>query len=330
MKKMITFHVALLLSTVLLGQDFFKKPFIINSQEVSDNSLVDQNKTNYQDFPVIYTPPSDDYIYIDFVGSGDIQKSLTDGAGLNGNTGMGVILERYNGTGKIIQSLELESTINIATTADTIVALTNNASVVNKRDFGSYLLNPISRNQSLYLNSNIYFGYPQNTWISSVTSVISGVNFRLISSNNVWNYNGSSYNLGALLFRAGIFHEFIPDNFRVVGEGEANVGRSIYSIFLGLNYSSRRMFGDLTFEENATVRNEVLGAQQLGYRGVELNFGFRLNNLRAEFQMPVLKTKDKQVLGLTDTQFLFSIKFVGGFTLKLEDAAKKTQNTGND
>lgn len=267
-------------------------------------------------------PPTTDLVYIDFVGSGDIQKSISQGDDINANTGIGVIFERFADFDKLVQSFELEATLNIASTADSINSKFEEDRFINRRDFGTYALNPISARQSLYLNSNLYFGYPPNVnskFLSFLTkNLVSGINLRLITSNNVWTYKDSISNLGVIAFRGGIFHEFIPDNYRIE-QGSENFGRSRYSIFLGLNYSYRGIIGDITADKNKVLRDKILGSEQKKFGGFEINFGFRLNNLRAEFQMPILKKDEYSIDGLTNTQFLFSIKFVGGFSLKLNN-----------
>ncbi|MBL7750703.1 MAG: hypothetical protein JNN29_04935 [Chitinophagaceae bacterium] len=267
-------------------------------------------------------PPTEKKLFVDFVGSGDIQKSLSEGKDINANTGLGIIFERFNGVidgqdfilDKILQSYEIEATINIATTADTINSAVQNSILQNRRSYGSYVLNPVSAKQSLYINSNFYFGYPSsNPGFAKLAHYISGLNFRIISSNSVWQYDTTSTNLGVLALRAGIFHEFFPDNYRLTKEG-----RSRYSLFLGLNYTFRGIFGDISAAKNDDLRLKILGSSQTKFSGLEANFGFRLNNIRAEFQMPVLSNKAASIEGLTNSQFLFSIRFVGGFALKLE------------
>lgn len=162
----------------------------------------------------------------------------------------------------------------------------------------------------MYINSNIYFGnYDENKW----AKWISGVNFRMISSNSTWKYKERTSNLGAIAVRVGIFHEFFPDNYRINKEG-----RSRYSLFAGANYSYRGIWGDIVSDKNIDLRNDILGSKDKNFHGIEFNFGFKINNIRAEFQMPIFN-KVQSIEGLTDTQFLFSIKFIGGFSLKLDD-----------
>lgn len=291
--------------------------------------------------------------YLDFVGSGDIQQSISSGAKLNANTGIGIVFERFSdttmvtrwkektvwknkkrtkeiysiqvpkGMERFIQSFDLESTINIASTADTLRSNIQNFNFTNKRDFGTYVLNPISARQSLYLNGNVYFGYPidtatgKETCIGKITHYISGLNFRVIASNNVWHYDSNSVNLGVIAARMGIFYEFVPDDYRLTEKF-----KSRYSIFFGINYCYRGIIGDINSKDKMHIKNEIIGSDRRGFHGMEFNFGFRLNNLRAEFQMPtIFKGKENvSIEGLTNTQFMFSIKFIGGFSLKLKES----------
>jgi hypothetical protein len=310
---------------------------------------------------LVTSRPTSDQLFIDFVGKGDIQKSISEGSDLEANTGVGIIFERHRKVESWFQGFELETTINIATTADTIESSFSGTSLQNRRDYGTYVLNPISTKQAFYANALLYFGYPskalakakkaardeldkevkevlekdkannasdrelnaamaaytaanedQLSTFGKIASVISGANIRIITSNSVWKFKDTAVHLGVLALRIGVFHEFLPDNIRFNDDG-----RTEYSLFAGIHYTYRGIFGDLANTNNIGVKNQILGTTQKSYKGLEINFGFRLKNIRAEFQMPFLKGKDAPVDGLTDTQFLFSIKFIGGFGLKL-------------
>lgn len=278
-------------------------------------------------------------VFLDFVGNGDIQKSLSEGKEINANTGLGIVFERFNGFSRGVQSMEFEAYINIFSTADTLKALYSNNQITNQRIFGNYILNPVSARQSVYLNTNIYFGYPNSQDEEDVRSlksgdfkrwgklafVISGINARFIASNNIWAINDdTAVNLGGRYLRIGIFHEIIPDNYRV-----NEFGRSRYSCFVGINYTNRGLYGDLSSSGNESLRKRLLGSDRTSYSGIEFNLGFRLNNIRAEFQMPILPEGKSPIKGLTNTQFLFSIKFVGGFGLKLHEAPSAPPNQSN-
>lgn len=256
-----------------------------------------------------------DTVFIDFVGTGDIQKSISNGTDFNANTGLGIVFERYRQSDKslgfwekLIQNLELEALINIATTLDTIKSEINGGVVANRRNFGTYILNPVSSKQSVCVKSNIYF----NSDAGKFFKFINGLNLGFLSSNAVWKHKDTVTNIGALAMTINVFYEFIPDNYRL------SRYRSKYSLLLGAGYTYRGIYGDITSSNNIKLRENILGSRQRVFHGLELLFGFRLNNIRAEFYTPMLKKQKGygSIDGLTNTQFVFSIKFIGGFPLK--------------
>jgi hypothetical protein len=287
--------------------------------------------------PPIRGKATDFPVYIDIVGAGDIQQTVSSGAEANASTGAGIIFERYFGDKQTInstrmdslfQSLEMELVINLASTADTLIAnFDEEGEFLNRRDFGNFLLYPVSKKQSMYFNSNIYFGYPKG-FVGHITRWINGVNIRILTSNNTWNYDNRTIEMGALSFRAGIFHDFVPDDDRLDDEG-----RAIFSFFAGANFSYRAILGDITSSRNEEFRETVLGTRQTDFRGIELNAGFRLHNIRIEVQAPIFRSMNS-VPGLTDTQFLFTIKFIGGFPIKIrsnkEDQSTVSSTSGNN
>ncbi|GGB65149.1 hypothetical protein GCM10007424_01320 [Flavobacterium suaedae] len=260
--------------------------------------------------------PTEYPVFVDVVGAGDLQQSVSSGSDTKASTGAGIIFERYfgtideangEGTKNFIQTLEVELVINIASTSDSIIAQFNEAGkFTNRRDFGNFILYPIGKKQSMYFNSNLYFG----NYDDFFSKVISGINVRILTSNNSWKYQESIIDMGVLSFRAGIFHEFIPDNYRL------HNGRAKYSIFLGANYSYRGIIGDISSDGNREFRQNVLGSDETNFSGLEFNLGFRLANLRFELQIPSFRNKNS-ISGLTDTQFLYSVRFIGGFPLKI-------------
>lgn len=325
-------YLILCMFTWLMSYFSFGQQILSNSSNTLSGQILNASNSNEDDLSKRYfysrksAEVTDGKVYLDFVGSGDIQQSLSNGDDINANTGLGVVFELYNGNGdeetkKTIQSLELEGIITVASTSDSIIAEFEDEELINRRAFGTYVLNPISSKQSLYVNSNVFFNHPDDDdgfWKFIRRHILHGVNMRVITSNSVWKYNNQTSHLGALYFRGGIFREFVPDNHRIETEG-LNQGKVKYSIFLGLNYSYRNIIGDITADKYDDLREDIFGSKQTSFNGFEFNFGFRLNNLRAEFQMPILKGTDGSIEGLTDTQFLFSIKFIGGFSLKLNN-----------
>ncbi|WP_203258310.1 hypothetical protein [Hyunsoonleella ulvae] len=270
--------------------------------------------------------------HIDFVGTANLQQNINEAnEGVQGSAGLGVIFERYflkrtnNGVlkdeskNKFIESIDMEAYINVASSIDSLRADVESDGITNQRLFGTYLLNPVSPKQSIFINTNIFFN-PEIAWEkgSWFTKVFSGANVRINASNVLWNYSDGvdtnfSRNAGAISFRFGLFHEFLPND-----KIRDDKNKRKFSVSLGLHYGSRHIRGDISSSRNDTTRELFLGTKDLNFSGLEPSFGFRLNNIIAEFTMPFLLGSSKTSIdGLTDTQFQFSIRFVGGFSLKV-------------
>lgn len=227
---------------------------------------------------------------------------------------------------RFFESLDMEAYINVASSVDSLEAETDTLNnVINKRLFGNYVLNPVSSRQSVFINTDVYFN-PELLWVRGgwITQWISGANVRINASNTLWSLDNDEVNdsrfAGAFNFRFGLFHEFLP-NDKIRNKD----GRRRYSVRLGLNYTFREIAGDISSDTNSQIRNNFLGTTDTSFSGFEPSFGFRLNNIIAEFSVPMIGGSEREdILGLTDTQFLFSIRFVGGFSIKLDDKAQST------
>lgn len=209
-----------------------------------------------------------DSVRIIFVGNGDIQKSLSEGSEIKANTGVGVIFFRKWDQHSAIRNIEFDLNINVASTADTVVGIFENNQLLNLRDFGSYLLIPRNSKQAAVFNFNLYC-IPKNT----VTEIINGLHFQLIGSNSTWVFDDFSTNVAGISTRIGLFHDFIPEHIRLV-KG--------YSIATGLNWTWRFMRGDFSSDNNANLREEIVGLRSTSFMGAEFNITFKLNNMRAE------------------------------------------------
>lgn len=301
----------------------------------SQDSLKQEIQTEIKQISNKIYQDSDSVIFIDFFGSGDIQKSFNDNSPFNANTSLGILFERHNKKYKYIQSFDLEAILNVASTSDSIIGdIDDDGILLNQRDFGSYILNPISKKQSIFINSNIYFGrFNTNDMDNPIErsflgKYISGMNFKFIASNNLWGYKEENINLTAVYIRIGAFYEFIPNRHRK--EKREGGSRFSYSISGGINYSYRNIFGDI---KTSPLLEDILSITQENtlQKGFEFNFNIRLNNLYAEFQLPLLKNNaDTPIRGLTNTQALFSVRFIGGFGVALTKETKKVESASFD
>lgn len=251
---------------------------------------------------------------LNFFGTGNIQKSLDDGEKIPASTGLGVnYVQRYgisDSTPKllwnIINKLELEAAINVASTVDTIIATydTNN-SVVNSGDFGASILTPLNSGQAVKISLRLNLDEPL------LNKLIDGVKVKYIGSNRNWsviddNGNSKVIQANSNSFRGGFFHEFLPKRFL-----------DIYSINFGLYFAYNSVKGDMGLKANENIRKQVLGTPWKQFVGPEVALEIRLRNLRAEFGYSWLRP-NTEVPGLTAGRMVTTITFVGGFGLNLD------------
>jgi hypothetical protein len=246
-----------------------------------------------------------DSILVQFVGSGEIQKSISAGTDIPASTGIGLQFRRlfpieYKFFNVVkISKIELDININIASNVDTISAILNKDNTVsNTRDFGSFMLSPVTSKQALLVNYRMHF---RNQF---------GVQANIISSNRVWeNRNDTLFRdswVSCLSMRIGLFYEFIP---RIFSSND-------YSVTFGLDLSQRSIFGDIYQKSHTDFRKNILQTTDRKFFGFEPNIILRLKNIRAEVSFPYM-ISDNDISGLTNGQLILAIKFIGGFPLKL-------------
>lgn len=339
----------LLVSTSLVSQDLFRKSISSKADSTQtqlselksfNNDLIipitDEEEVNLEKYLDPEGAPTDgpNQFFIDFVGSANLQQNVSEAnQDVQAAAGLGVIFERYfllskekdkelenNTETKIkrnkksfFESLDMEAYINVASNIDELSAIQEDGSI-NLRPFGSYLLNPITSKQSIFINTNVYFNpeYHNETW-QEIFKWVSGFNIAVNGSNTLWRLDESTTkDAGALSLKGRFFHEFLPnDKIRVDN-------RRKYSVFLGFGYGYRLLVGDISSESNDSLRQSFLGTTDDNFSGLEFYFGFRLNNIIAEFNISSVGGANRDDIdGLTDTQFVFTLRFVGGFSLKL-------------
>ncbi|RZK27064.1 MAG: hypothetical protein EOO43_00850 [Flavobacterium sp.] len=267
---------------------------------------------------------------INFVGAGNINPGFGENNKLAASTGLGVLFWRIwpnkgfdssdPSTAMSGLELQLDVTVNVASTADTIIAeLGSNSNIINSRAFGSYILNPVGAGQGTTINSVWYFKPKEHDEELGLTKrkeilylPIDGFEAGAIASNQVWKVDqGSSVNVSVIAWRIGPFYEFVPDKIR---------RQKGYSIRFGANYTGRGIVGDAGEGDLGTeMRKRILGHEATHYHGLEFKLSLRLKNIRAEAALPILDMGgNRTVHGLTGAQFITSIGFVGGFPLSIK------------
>lgn len=253
-----------------------------------------------------------DSTLIRFVGSGDIQRSVSDGENITANTGIGVSLYRTwgeDGDTKMFKFIEVDLSINVASTADTFATQINEADMTpNRRALGSFILLPINARQATSFTFDGYF----KSKVKKRKIRLDGVHFKFVGANRVWSLGDQNSTVTALSFRLGLFYDFLPDDIKHPNE---------YAIKVGVNYTHRAIMGDLAFKEQDDFRKQLLGTTKQHFGGFEITFGIKLKNIKAEASIPMLLGPEVQ--GLARTQFVTSINFVGGFPLQIGGNSKK-------
>ena len=259
--------------------------------------MVFNHQVGAQDSSQIYKP------LIQFVGTGDIQQSLAEGTEIPASSGLGVTLEKVykNPLWHLIRKFELETSINIASTADTIHAtrMPGDTAVANIREFGNSILLPLNSGQAAYINFKTSF-----TDKDSGVRIFSGFQGRFIGSNRNWQ-DTITERSGSMSLRLGFFHEFIPSEYT-----------DKYSISLSVNYSMRAIFGDASQLAQKEFRKKILQTDKTTFYGWDISLSIRLRNIIAEVSMTQLFGQD-EIPGLSQTQFFTAIRFTGGFPLSL-------------
>ncbi|UCH13579.1 MAG: hypothetical protein JSV22_10770 [Bacteroidales bacterium] len=252
----------------------------------------------------------EDPFKIKFVGNGNIQPTIEKNLDVSANAGLGVVMDKYyveyceNDT--IVADwmgfyrINFESVINVATTAEDLVAITDDQSnIINQSVFGRSILNPISSGQSVIIKLK---GYRTKV----CAGLISGYHINLIGSNRDWIINTDTINASSGSLRFGIFHELVPSYYR-----------RNFSVQLSLSYALNVLSNDIALESYDDLREKVLNKKNTNFHGIEFGLAFELKNIRAEFSLPIMLTSS--VPGISGARIINNIGFVGGFAIKLND-----------
>jgi hypothetical protein len=264
---------------------------------------------------------------IEFVGQGDIQQSITSGAKIAANTGIGIIYrENSNIRYKWLHNIELDLSINVASSADTIKSIIKNDVVTNKSDFGNSVLLPLNSGQAFSFaftgfltnkggeSGNFY----RNDSPTPLIGFISGFKVSISGSNRNWEYDSvSNHNLHSTLIKASLLSTYVGLFYDFFRPGPDNNYGANYSVTIGAGYTGRFILGDVAQGTQAAYRNELLGSTQNSFNGCEVSLGLRFYNIKAEVHIPFLSRKDN-VSGLSGSQLTTYIGFSGGFPLDLK------------
>ncbi len=249
-----------------------------------------------------------DLISLSFVGSGNFEAAFLEGTKTGSNAGLGMIFFRKWSKNKLLQDINLDLYISVAGSSDTLHSHWEDKKLVNRKDFGQYLLQPYNSKQAANFNLLLYLDKSNDRIL---TKVIHGISAQFYASNTTATFQEEKIDLTGLAIRLGLFHDFIPIPSQIRY-------RKGYSIVVGVDYSFRGLFGDIIQDENTVFRHAILGTDRTHFHGSAFYFGFQLKNIRAEVRLPIFGKRGGEVSGLTNTQFITSLRFVGGFPVFIE------------
>lgn len=250
----------------------------------------------------------------EFFGDGNIQKTLNDNEEIPANTGVGFrylrqfpSFQNRRGKNRLTTVYDIEAQVNIASTSDTIIAeLDTNGNVINRADFGSFMLLPTNSGQAAKFSWLIRREGQKKKFYG-----IDGYQLRFAAANQFFSKRNVSIKGSSISYYAGVFWEFIPKFSDCINRE--------YSIMLRLGFGSRNLAGNLANStgDSKLLRKELIGTTKYNYYGPEMGVMFRVKNLRAEFAIPWMFAREKNnpVPGLNGVQFNTAISFIGGFPI---------------
>jgi len=249
----------------------------------------------------------DEIMDLKFVGGGDFNTISNNSESTNtANLSLGFYLRRQFSKNEtiILKDIELDIGFNIASTADTLY------NRLGSRDFGNFILNPINQKQSARVDMYSHFKIGDKAVLPKwFTRVVEGSFLRFYASNNVLVNSTAATNedaqFTALNFKWGLFHEFMPNNV---------ARKENISILLGFAYAMRGVYGDIIQNDKGALM-AITNSTKNTFHGLDMVFSAKFNDFRVEFIVPFIHDGGTEILGLTNTQFLTSFRFLGGFNI---------------
>lgn len=122
-------------------------------------------------------------------------------------------------------------------------------------------------------------------------------------------------NVNTFQFQTGLFHELFPDRMARKNQISAKIGAG---------YSLRFISGDI---HRNNMISTFLNSHKRFYHGLDFFASFQFDQLKAEVTIPYIwKGDNNHVNGLTGSNLLLSIRFIGGFDIFRSGIKKKVKS----
>lgn len=244
---------------------------------------------------------------ITFYGDGNLQQTVQSGEDLAASTGVGVYVKKYFRNSYkqkfgLWYMAELMAQINVASSVDTLTAEQDSAQTVvrNVSTFGNSMLTPLNSGQAVDLRLRLYN-------LKTYGGFLSGVELHYIGSNRNWKLNADTVaQINTNMARVLLFHDVVPI-----------ANRDSYSVMIKAGYAANWIRGDLGSHVNDELRKKYIGTDRRTFHGIELGLGFKLKNILADFAYTIFP-ETNGVEGLSGSRLVTTIKFVGGFNIKID------------
>jgi len=269
-------------------------------------------------FLLLGQAPGKDTTYLDFVGAGNVQRSLDNGEGLPASTGLGVVLEEYHRKNRIffgtVDRVRFSGQINVANSDDSLLIAYGAGGPENPSQVGEAIMTPLVGRRAVNLDLMIFFtdtvrcAKKGTTW--KWPSLITGIQIKYTGSNRLLVDTAGSVKstINALRFR--VFHDILGRDYN-----------HDYNVLIGAGWGFNSLRGDIAQVGNEALRENLLGTKNLFYGGIEVFALFRIKNISAEFSYTWLDNKGS-VPGLSGSRMVTTISFVGGFPVQLNPKKK--------
>jgi hypothetical protein len=240
---------------------------------------------------------------LEFVGTGNVQRSLDNGDALPASTGLGVILDESHADAPLlglIDRVRFSGQINVANTEDSLTIEYDENGLVEPSQLGDAIMTPLVGRRAADLDLMVFFNGDKIPWI------FSGINIRYTGSNRLVSDTSESVKATMNAIRVRVFHDLLGSEYR-----------KNYNVLIGVGYAYNSIRGDIGLADRDALRERVLGTKTKSFTGLEIFAQFRIKNIKAEFSYTILDVGGS-VPGISQGRMVTTVSFVGGFPVKLK------------
>lgn len=250
------------------------------------------------------TEPDRDTTFLDFVGTGNVQRSLDNGEGLPASTGLGVMLDEYHIDKSIfwgtVYRVRFSGQINVANTEDTLaIEYKPDGALKEPSAIGEAIMTPLVGRRAADLDLMLFFDS------ATVGSFLSGMHVKYTGSNRLLSDTATTVKATMNAIRLRLFHDIVGRKYN-----------KDFNVLIGAGWAYNSIRGDVGLAANESFRGRLLGTKRKAFNGLEIFAQFRIKNIKAEFSYTWLDPGGN-IPGISGGRMITTVSFVGGFPVKL-------------